>query len=489
MNQTDTHPHSTDCLQQPMLFDNLGSRQVVADFSGGYLSSDGGALLLRQIDRGLILSGSLAGCFEDQRDPRWIEHSLPELISQRLIAMALGYEDLNDHNDLRRDPLLAVACEKRDPLGANRLCETDRGKALASAPTLNRLELGGERADRYHKITHDPQKLEQCLLTMGVRCLPQHAKELVVDLDATGMLLHGQQQGRHFHAYYGDYCYLPLYAFVGDIPLWAQLRTADRDASDGAVEALAKIVAAIRRRMPEVRIIVRADSGFCREELMAWCESQPDVYYCIGLAQNARLLEWIAPSMAVAHGQWCLTGGAPTRRFIEFEYQTRKSWTRARRVIGKAEMTREGKNPRFVVTNLPGEGFAGEEESAERFLPAPLYEQLYCARGAMENVLKQQVLDLRADRMSTHEMGSNQLRLWLATFAYLLLERLRKLTLRGTELARATVGTIRARLLKVAAEVRISVRRVHVRLCSAFPLQELFRRCHQQLGEMAAWDG
>lgn len=488
MNQTDTHPHSTDCLTQPMLFDHLGSRPVVADFNGGYLSSDGGALLLRQIDRGLILSGSLAGCFADQRDPRWVEHSVPELLSQRLIAMALGYEDLNDHNELRRDPLLAVACEKHDPLGANR-GEADRGKALASAPTLNRLELGREREDRYHKITHDPRKVEQCLLTMGVRCLPKQAKEVIVDLDATGMLLHGQQQGRYFQAYYGDYCYLPLYAFVGDIALWAQLRTADRDASDGAVEALTQIVAAIRRRMPGVRIIVRADSGFCREELMAWCESQPDVYYCIGLAHNARLLERIAPAMAAVHGQWCLTGGAPTRRFIEFGYQTLRSWSRERRVIGKAEMTREGKNPRFVVTNLPGEGFAGEAESAERFVPGALYEQLYCARGEMENVLKQQVLDLRADRMSTHEMGSNQLRLWLATFAYLLLERLRTLTLSGTELARATVGTIRVRLLKVAAEVRISVRRVHVRLCSAFALQGLFRRCQQQLGERASLDG
>lgn len=489
MNQTDTHPRSTDCLPQPMLFDNLGSRKVVADFSGGYLSSDGGALLLRQIDRGLRVSGSLAGCFQDQRDPRWVEHSVPELVSQRLLGMALGYEDLNDHNQLRHDPLLAVACEKSDPLGANRLCEQDRGKALASAPTLNRLELGGEREDRYHKITHDPQKVKESLLEMGVRCLPKHAKEVIVDLDATGLLLHGEQQGRHFHAYYGNYCYLPLYAFVGNIPLWAQLRTSDRDASDGAVEAIAEIVAAIRKRMPGVRIIVRADSGFCREELMAWCESHAEVYYCLGLAQNSRLLELIAPAMAAAHGQWCLTAGVPTRRFIEFAYQTRESWSRARRVIGKAEMTREGRNPRFVVTNLPVEGFTGEKESANRFAPAALYEQLYCARGQMENVLKQQVLDLRADRMSTHEMGSNQLRLWLATFAYLLLERLRELTLTGTELARATVGTIRERLLKVAAEVRVSVRRVHVRLCSAFPLQWLFRRCHRRLVEMGAADG
>jgi len=489
MKQTDTHPPSTDCLLPPMLFDNLGSRQVVADFSGGYLSSDGGALLLRQIDRGLGISCCLARCFHDERDPRWVEHGLSELLSQRLIGLALGYEDLNDHNQLRRDPLWAVACEKLDPLGANRLCESDRGRALASAPTLNRLELGGERTDRYHKITHDPQQVEQCLLEMGVRCLPKHASEVIVDLDATGMLLHGEQVGRHFHAYYGDYCYLPLYAFAGDIVLWAQLRTSDRDASEGAVEALAKIVAAIRDRLPHARIIVRGDSGFCREEIMAWCESQREVYYCLGLAKNARLRERIGPALAAAQAQWCVTGGVPTRRFVEFVYQTRDSWSRARRVIGKAEMTPEGANPRFVVTNLPSEGFEGEAESAERLAAAALYEQLYCERGQMENVLKQQVLDLRADRLSTHEWGSNQLRLWLATVAYLLVERLRALTLRGTEWARATVGTIRQRLLKVAAEVRVSVRRVYVRLCSAFALQEVYRRCHRQLGEMGAADG
>lgn len=489
MNQTDSHSSSTVCFSQPILFDCLDSRQVVADFSGGFLSNDGGALLLRQIDRGLQVSASLAACFRDERDPRWVEHSLTELMSQRLIGMALGYEDLNDHNQLRRDPLLAVACEKPDPLGTNRVCAEDRGKALASAPTLNRLELGGERVDRYHKITHDPKQVEQCLLTMGVRCLPKHAQEVIVDLDATGMLLHGEQVGRHFHGYYGDYCYLPLYAFVGNIPLWAQLRTADREAADGAVEALTQIVAAIRRRMPKVRIIVRGDSGFCREPILAWCESQREVYYCLGLAQNARLVERIGPSLGAAAAEWCLTGGVPTRRFIEFEYQTLDSWSRARRVIGKAEITREGSNPRFVVTNLPAAGFGGEADSAERFAPAALYEQLYCARGEMENVLKQQLLDLRADRLSTHELGSNQLRLWFATFAYLLLERLRELTLQGTEWARATVGTIRARLLKVAAEVRVSVRRVVVRMCSAFALQAIYRQCHARLAALASWDG
>jgi len=461
----------------------------VADCSGGVLSTDGGALLLRQIDRGLQVRASLAACFQDQRDPRWVEHTLPELVSQRLIGMALGYEDLNDPNSLRHDPLLAVACDKPDPLGTNRRCEADRGKALASAPTLNRLEWGGERADRYHKITHDPQQVEQCLLTMGVRCLDKHAREVIVDLDATGMVLHGEQVGRHFHAYYGDYCYLPLYAFAGNIPLWAQLRTADRDAADGAVAALGPIVAAIRRRRPQARILVRGDGGFCREEILAWCESQREVYSCLGLAKNARLLERIEPALAAAAAQWCLTGGVATRRFVAFEYQTRDSWSRARRGIGKAEWTAAGANPRFVVTNLPVGGFAGEADTAERFAPAALYEQLYCARGEMENVLKQQVLDLRADRLSTHELGSNQLRLWLVTFAYLLLERLRELTLSGTEWARATVGTIRVRLLKVAAEVRVSVRRVSVRLSSALALQALYRQCHARLLGLAAWDG
>jgi hypothetical protein len=472
-----------------MLFDNLGSRQVVADFSGGILSTDGGVLLLRQIDRGLQVSASLAGCFHDARDPRWVEHRLPELVAQRLMGLGLGYEDLNDHQTLRRDPLVAVACEKRDPLGMDRVCEEDRGQALASAPTLNRLELGGERADRYHKITHDPQQVEACLLQMGVRCLDKHAPEVIVDLDATGMLVYGTQAGRHFHAYYGDYCYLPLYAFAGNVPLWAQLRTSDREAADGAVAALEKIVAAIRRRMPKARIIVRGDSGFAREDIMAWCEGQREVYYCFGLQKNSRLEERLGPALAAAAAQWCLTGGAPTRRFVEFEYRTLDSWSRARRVIGKAEVTREGPNPRFVVTNLPAKGFAGEVGSAERLAAAALYEQLYCARGEMENVLKQQVLDLRADRMSTHELGSNQLRLWLATFAYLLVERLRALTLGGTELASATVGTIRVRLLKVAAEVRVSVRRVYVRLSSSFPLQEVYRRCQRRLEALGSADG
>ena len=470
----------TDCKEQPLLFKDLGARKVVADFSGGTLSSDGGVLLLRQADASLGLTQGVAACFQDGREQVYVDHSVPQLVAQRAYGLALGYEDLNDHEWLRLDPLLATACDKRDPLGEDRFNPAHRGVALAGASTLNRLELSNNKRTRAHKVTHDPRQLEACLLQMGVRCLPKRAEEIVVDLDAMGHRLHGLQEGRHFSAYYGDYCYLPLYVFVGDFPLWAQLRTSDKDGADGVVAALAKIVPAIRQRCRRARIIVRGDSGFCREEILAWCEGQTDVYYCLGLAKNSVLVERLGPALMAAQMRWCLSGALNVREFTEFEYRTVKSWSRARRVIGKAEVTAQGANPRFVVTNLPARGFKGDEDQT-RFTPARLYEELYCARGEMENVLKQQTLDLRADRMSTHYLASNQLRLWFAAFAYLLLERVRTVGLSGTDLAQATVGSVRLKLLKVAAQVRVSVRRVYVQLSSAYPLQALFRLCQQRL--------
>jgi Transposase DDE domain group 1 len=470
---------------QPLWFPELGSRSVVADFSGGTLSTDGGVLLLRQVDRGLGLTRLLAGCFDDQRNPDWVEHTLPQLLAQRLYAQALGYEDLNDHQQLRRDPLLAVAAEKTDPLGLDRLHPADRGIALAAPCTLNRLELSNNLDDRYHKLAHDPARIQACLVTMGVRCLPKHATEIVLDVDSMGHLLYGTQQGRYFSAYYHDYCYLPLYLFAGDIPLWAQLRTSDQDGAVGVVPALTQIVAAIRQRCPQARILLRGDSGFGREEILAWCEHEREVYYVLGLAKNPVLIEHLEPALAEARARRCLCGGAATRVFTEFTYRTQSSWSCARRVIGKAEVSGQGDNPRFIVTNLPAGHFPEDPEGTERFAPAPLYEQLYCARGDMENVLKQQVLDLQADRMSTHYFASNQLRLWFATFAYLLVERVRTLGCAGTELARATVGTIRLKVLKVAAQIKISVRRVYLQLSSAYPLQGLFRLCQERL---AAWD-
>jgi hypothetical protein len=472
---------------QPLLFTDLGVRQVVADFTGGTLSSDAGALLLRQVDAQLGLTRRLAQCFADGRKQLWVDHSVQQMLAQRLYALALGYEDLNDHQRLRLDPLLAAACNKSDPLGQDRFNPADRGIALAAPATLNRLELSNNKNTRCHKVPHDPAQIEACLLDMGVRCLPKHAKEVVVDLDAMGHRLHGQQEGRHFNAYYDDYCYLPLYAFVGDFVLWAQLRTADHEAAHGVVPALEKMVAALRQRCRKARIIVRGDSGFCREEIMAWCEKQPNVYYCLGLAKNGVLLEKLGPALAEARARYCLTGASSVRAFAEFEYQTHDSWSRARRVIGKAEVMTQGENPRFVVTNLPARGFKRDKESRARFSPAPLYEDMYCARGEMENMLKQQVLDLKADRMSTHHLASNQFRLWEGAFAYLLMERLRTQGLRGTELERATAGSLRLKLLKVAAQVRVSVRRVYVQLSSAYPLQELFRLCQRRLMAMPLW--
>ncbi len=469
---------------QSFLFDDAGPRRVQADFSGGSLSTDAGALLLRQVDTNLGLTAELAQCFYDSRSQAWVDHSVEELLRQRIYGTALGYEDINDHQRLRLDPLLAVACGKTDPLGEQRVLPQFRGIALAAPSTLNRLELSNNKDTRCHKLRHDPAKIEVCLLKMGARCLPKHTREVVLDLDAMGHRLHGFQQGRHFNAYYDDYCYLPLYVFVGDFPLWAQLRTAEHEAAHGAVPALEKIVAAIRQRCPGARIIVRGDSGFGREEIMAWCESQPEVYYCLGLAKNSVLIDKLGPTLAQARARHCLTGAASVREFTEFLYRTQKTWSRERRVIGKAEVMKDGENPRFVVTNLPAAGFDDEKDKG-RFRPARLYEELYCARGDMENKLKQQVLDLQADRMSTHYLASNQFRLWEAMFAYLLLERLRTQGLSGTELERATAGSLRLKLLKIAAQVRISVRRVYVQMSSAFPLQEVFALCHRRLMALA----
>jgi hypothetical protein len=473
-------------LRQACLFSDLGSRQVVADFTGGQLSTDGGALLLRQVDLGLGVTRELAACFEDARHPVYVEHRLPELLGQRLHTLALGYEDLNDHPHLRADPLLAACVGKEEPDARTALGTNRKGPALAAPSTLNRLELGNQKKDRYHKITFDPAQVEACVLKLGVRCLPKDAAWVILDLDAMGHLVHGLQEGRHFSAYYDGYCYLPLYIVAGPVVLCAQLRTADQDAASGVVEALAKVVPAVRQRLPGVKILVRGDSGFCRDDLLRWCEGQEEVYYCVGLAKNARLLQALEPALVAARMARCLTG-ATVRRFAEFTYQTRESWSRERRVVGKAEISAGGENPRFVVCHLPKEGMVREgERLTDPSQPDQVYEGLYCARGDMENVLKQQVLDLRADRLSTHYEGSNQLRLWLATLAYLLLERVRALLLAGTEYAQATVGTVRAKLLKVAALVTVSVRRVYVQLSSAYPWQDLFRLCQARAMQLRA---
>lgn len=437
-------------------------------------------MFVRGIEGHMGLMGKLAACFTDKRDPELIEHTTEELLRQRIGGLTLGYEDVNDHDRLRLDPLQALVAGKIDVLGQERREERDRGKALAARATLNRLELGALGGDgRYKKIIASRRKIEALLIKEGVKAIPRSSREIVLDFDATDDPLHGSQEGAYFHGYYRHYCYLPLYCFCGNIPLLAKLRDCKRDASGGTVEALERILPAIRARFGrKVRVIVRGDSGFCREEIMAWCEAN-DVYYCFGLARNNRLTAELAPLFeALEEGRESGQLELPARRFKDFQYSTQKSWSRERRVVGKAELMSLGINPRFVVTNLPKE-FKGEEE--QRFQARKLYEQFYCARGDMENRIKEQQLDLFADRTSTGWKASNQLRLWFSAFAHLMLSVLRAEVLCGTELANATLGQIRLKLFKIGAKITVSVRRIHIQLPSAYPYQELFRQAHRQL--------
>ena len=440
----------TECTQESFEFAAHFSRRVLAEFSADRLTSDGGSPLLRQVDRRIRLLRRFSECFLDRRDPSRIEHSVAEMIAQRVYGLALGYEDLNDHEQLRHDPLLALLAGKR---------ELD--SPLAGKSTLNRLELS--RADqastRYHKIGYSSEKIDRLLVDLFLESHAARPRRIVLDLDSTDIPLHGHQERRFFHGYYNSYCYLPLYIFAGDQLLCARLRPADQDGAAGAVSEVERIVSQIRRRWPRVEIVARADSGFCREELMNWCEEHR-VDYILGLARNERLRKRLERPMRAARQQYETTGKA-ARVFTEFRYRTRQSWSRWRRVIAKAEYIPGKENPRFIVTSLA----EGE--------PQALYEKLYCARGEMENRIKEQ-LCLFADRLSTETMRANQLRLYLSAMAYTMLEALRRLALRGTEWAEAQVDTIRLRLLKIAAQVQISARRIRLRYSAAYPWKPLF---------------
>jgi hypothetical protein len=443
----------TECNQEAFEFAAHFSQRVVGQFDGARMTTDGGALLLRQVDRKIGLLRRVVGCFTDGRDAERVEHPLAEMLGQRIFALALGYEDLNDHEELRRDPLLALLAGKRA-----------LAEPLAGKSTLNRMELtpgDSLAAQRYHKITYSPEALDELLVEIFLEAHPRVPHQIVLDLDVTDTPLHGEQEARFFHGYYGHYCYLPLYVFCGDHLLCARLRPSNQDASAGSVAELERIVGQIRRRWPKTQIIVRADSGFCREELMAWWEAH-QVDYVLGLARNERLRKKIARQLRQAKQQHQQTGN-PARVFAEFRYRTRKSWSRSRRVVAKAEHLEKGENPRFLVTSL----------TAEQWEASALYEQLYCARGEMENRIKEQ-LSLFSDRLSTETLRANQLRLYFSSFAYVLMQALRRLALAATEWAKAQVDTLRLRLLKIAAEVRLSARRIWVRYSHAYPWKNLF---------------
>jgi hypothetical protein len=447
----------TQCSQDELDFGSCGGRKLVGAFDGGAITSNGGAVLLGAADRSIRLSERLAGCFRDFRLSDATKHTVSDLLRQRIFGLALGYEDLIDHDALRHDPALTAVLDKP-------------GGQLAGKSTLNRLEHAGKIGqDRHHKLDHDQAAIEQLPVAIFMEAHGEPPARIVIDLDATDDPLYGEQEGRHFHGYYDCYCYLPLYIFCGRHLLAAKLRSSSVDAADGSVEEVARIVAQIRERWRTTMIVIRADSGFCRDDLMSWCEAN-NVHYVLGMAGNKRLAAGIAPEMRKAKRRAERTD-QPAREFADLVYRTRKSWSVKRRVIGKAEWTRGEANPRFIVTNIhPAFGSA-------RFL----YETVYCQRGEMENRLKECQGELFADRTPAPTMRANQLRLWLSSFAYILMCAVRRIGLAGTAMERATCGTIRLKLFKIGALVTISVRRVKIAFASACPAREVFVRAHHRL--------
>jgi hypothetical protein len=458
----------TQCSRDLFGYEVVEGRQVVASFDGGDNTSDAGALLLGATDRAIGLVARFAACFVDQRAQVQVEHSIAAMVAQRVFGIALGYEDLVDHDQLRHDPVLATL--------AGRLTARRKNCApLAGKSTLNRLEHAPSGSSRYHKIGHDVAAIERLLVEFFLEAHQTSPKEIILDLDATDDPLHGHQEGRFFHGYYDYYCYLPLYVFCGEHLLAAKLRRSNIDASAGAVQEVERIVGQIRARWPRVQILLRADSGFAREELLAWCEAN-GVDYVFGLARNQRLVGAIAPELAAAAAESRAQNG-PVRHFADVAWRTLDSWGRTRRVVAKAEHLPKGSNPRFVVTSL----------AASRVDARTLYEDIYCARGQVENRIKEQQLDLFADRTSAATMRANQLRLWFASFAYVLLAALRRIGLRHTQFARATCGTIRLKLLKIGAQVRLSVRRIKIAMASACPYQTEYHIAYLYLRRAAAF--
>ena len=448
----------TECTQSSFEFQAHVSRAVRAQFDGGTMTSDAGGLLLRETGRRMNLLPRLAECFLDGRNPARVQHTVAEMVAQRVYGLALGYEDLNDHEQLRQDPLLKLLAG-----------QADLEAPLAGKSTLNRLELSTGAPDRYKKITFWKQALDELLVDVFLEAHASPPEEIVLDIDTTDVALHGNQEGRFFHGYYDHYCYLPLYIFCGEHLLCARLRQANIDASAGSLEELRRIVEQIRKHWPQVRILLRGDSGFCRDELMSWCEDQR-VDYVLGFARNSRTRALVAEALVQARQQWEQTR-QPARVFVEFSYETASgSWSQPRRVVAKAEHIDGKENPRYVVTSLSSQDWPARK----------LYEELYCARGDMENRIKEQFV-LFADRVSAESMRANQLRLYFSALAYVLVSGLRRLGLKATELATAQAATIRLRLLKIGALVRVTVRRVWISLPRSYPWPELFAQAHRAL--------
>jgi hypothetical protein len=433
----------TICTSEQLSFPSFSRRKVQADFEGGDVSSDGGVLLLRQMDRRLRLTQTLADQLPDAREESACEHALVDLLRQRIYGLALGYEDGNDHERLRQDIALQTAVERTDE--------------LASPSTLCRWE---NRADRKAaRIVHE------LLIEQYIASYKKAPAELILDFDATDDTVHGKQEGRFFHGYYDQYCFLPLYVFCGTQLLVSYLRPSNVDAARHAWAILSLLVKRLRQAWPKVKIILRGDSGFCRWRMMRWCDRR-GVFYVLGLAQNSRLNEMARRHLERARVQHEKTG-KPQRFFKELKYAA-QTWDKKRRVIVRVEHTAKGSNPRYIVTNL--------EDAADY-----LYDQVYCARGEMENRIKEQQLDLFSDRTSCTKWWANQFRLLLSSLAYVLVESIRRVGLKNTELAKATCGSIRLKLFKIGAVLIRNTRRIRLHLSSAYPYRELFHMVCQRL--------
>jgi hypothetical protein len=459
----------TDCNGGQFEFQGLGHRKIVAAFDGGNVTSDAGGLLLREVVQGSRIIDRFAECFTDHRDPERVDFSVRDLLGQRVIGLCLGYEDLNDHDRLRHDPLFCAL--------VNRISR-DGHASIAGKSTLNRLELTKASAsaeNRYKKIVYDGAKIENLFADIFIEShRKSRPQEVWLDLDATDDPIHGDQEGKHFHGYYDSHCFLPLYIFADGALLSSRLRTSDCDPMEGVIEDISRIVARLRASWPRLRIVVRGDSGFCRDDLMSWCEVN-SVDYVLGLAKNSRLEGLIAKDLKKAKRKYKKTGKA-ARRFRNLKYRTLSTWSRKRRVVGKAEHLPDGANPRFVVTTIE------KAEAGAR----KLYEELYCARGNMENRIKEQQMGLFSDRTSSHTLRANQLRLWFSSIAYVLMHELRRIGLKGTSLASAQSWTIRERLFKVGAIVTISFRRLRLALASGYPWREPFMACLANLKQYYA---
>jgi hypothetical protein len=464
----------TECTRKRYHFQALGRREILADFNGGTITSDGGGLLLREVEKRTNILGRFAKCFADHRNQDLIEHSVLDLVSQRVFAIALGYEDLNDHDALSSDQLLAVMVGKADPTGENRLLQRDKGHALAGKSTLNRLELTPEDAgpkNRYKKIVMNTEAIDALLVDTFIESHPEPPEQIILDVDATDIPLHGRQEERFFHGYYDTYCYLPLYIFCGDELLCARLRPANIDGAAGTVDELKLIISRIRAAWPQVNIVVRGDSGFCREDIMSWCEvPENNIDYLFGLAKNSRLIKEIEDELAEAKIM-LECSGEPSRQFKDFRYQTLDTWSKPRRVVGKAEQIVGRSNPRFIVTSL----------SKEKYDAKSLYEDEYCARGDMENRIKEKQLMLFADRASSAKMRANQLRLYFSSIAYVLMQTLRRVGLSGTTMAKAQCETIRLKLFKIGAQIRITVRKIWIAFADGYPYTDIFRQVYRNL--------